>query len=265
MEAHTEQRMERLNQIYNPAFRRAFEIFDLGTTDSPVLDDEVLELASRTGVSGKHRVLEPCSGSGGVSRLLAGEFGCHVLGIDLVQIQLDDAERRAVASNLDHLIEYRAGDVVDYDYTSEAFDVAVDVFAWVHVADWPALFASMHRALRPGGSIMMYDAFVTPRTTDEIRRAVEEEWFDPGITTLGNCITMLQECGFNVSYVSERREQVLDNWSRGLSNLEQTRSEFVNEFGEDTYEVFAGIIGRTIGAHERGEVTAAQIVARKSR
>ena len=162
------------------------------------------------------------------------------------------------------MIEYRWGDVAAYDYDPGTFDVAVDVFAWVHVSDWLGLFETMSRALKPGGAIMIYDAFVTPRTTDEVRRAVEEEWFDPGITTLGDCITMLQQRGFNISYVSEKREQVLENWTIGLKNLELTKPEFVSEFGEETYQLFAGIIGRTIGAHERGEVTAAQIVATKN-
>ncbi len=156
MLSETEERRTRLTLIYGPAFRRAFEIFALGTTDSPVRDDEVIELARSAGISKEQRILEPCSGSGGVSRLLTREFRCEVLGIDVVPYQLDVAKSKAAHEGFQSLIAYIEGDAVTYAYPREAFDAAIDVFAWVHVADWPDLFRTIHGALKPGGKIVMY-------------------------------------------------------------------------------------------------------------
>ena len=54
-----------------------------------------------------------------------------------------------------------------FDYEQEAYDVAMDVFSWTHVPDWQRLFSLLRGALKPGGRIVIYDAFLAPAATDE--------------------------------------------------------------------------------------------------
>ncbi len=263
MLSETEERRTRLTLIYGPAFRRAFEIFALGTTDSPVRDDEVIELARSAGISKEQRILEPCSGSGGVSRLLTREFRCEVLGIDVVPYQLDVAKSKAAHEGFQSLIAYIEGDAVTYAYPREAFDAAIDVFAWVHVADWPDLFRTIHGALKPGGKIVMYDAFLTPKTKKQTEEAVKDKWFDPGIRTVEDCCLAFDRTGFRVIHREDRRQHVLGSWRAGLARLKEAADEFIGEFGEEPYELFSETISWTIKAHEEEELTAAQVVAEK--
>ena len=70
-ETKNDDRLATLVQNYDSAFRFAFVVFALGTTDSPVRDREPLELALRAGIARGSRVLYPGPGSGGSSTLLA--------------------------------------------------------------------------------------------------------------------------------------------------------------------------------------------------
>lgn len=263
MAFETEERIKRLGLIYNQAFRRAFEYFRLGTTDSPVHDVVVLELARKAEVSEDSYVLEVCSGSGGVSRLLAKNLGCRILGIDLVDYQLDVARQKATEDKLESRIRYDKGDAAVYPYPDETFDVAVDVFAWVHIADWDALIQKISRTLKPGGRLMMYDAFVTLKTTEETDTAVREKWFDPGIRTLTDLRKILRKNGFKVIHKRDRRKQVLTNWRLGLERFKENAKPFSVAFGEDVYHLFLETIEWTIDAHEREELGATLLVARK--
>jgi sarcosine/dimethylglycine N-methyltransferase len=252
-----------LDQNYDPAFRSAFEIFALGTTDSPVRDGEVLELARRAGITKGSRVLEPGSGSGGVSRLLARELGCAVRGIDLTPYQFEEAERRAEEAGLQDLISYSLGDMATFDYEQEAYDVAVDVFSWIHVPDWRRLFSSLRGALKSGGRIVMYDAFLAPAATRETEYAVREAWL-MRTCAVDDCTALLKESGYRVVHAQDRGQNVLDNWRGGLVNLRKKEGEFLDRFGEDTYEFFVETLTWTINAYERGELTAAQVIAEKT-
>jgi cyclopropane fatty-acyl-phospholipid synthase-like methyltransferase len=262
-ETKNDDRLATLVQNYDAAFRLAFESFALGTTDSPVRDGEVLELARRAGITRGSRVLEPGSGSGGVSRLLARELKCDVQGIDLTPFQFEEAQRRAEEAALQDLVSCSLGDMEVFDYEQEAYDVAMDVFSWIHVPDWQRLFSLLSGALKPGGRIVMYDAFLAPAATDETAALVRDAWL-VRICAVDDCTALLEESGYRVIHTQERGRQVLDNWRGGLANLRKKEDEFLGRFGEDAYRFFVETSAWTIGAFERDELTAAQIIAEKA-
>mgnify|MGYP001114249341 CR=1 FL=1 len=263
MENTREEREERLSQIYTGEFRSGFHLFGIGSSDSPVSDTSILELARQAGVSRISRILEPGCGSGGVSRLLAKTFGCSVTGIDLVHYQLENARARMAEEKAGSRLSYIHDDIVEFDYEENAFDVALDVFAWVHVADWQDFFDKMYFTLKPGGGIMMYDAFVTAETSKETLSEIREKWYDPGICTVDACSRMLEKSGFHIVHCKEHRLEVSSCWQTGLDRLNAERVRLEKEWGSRVFQLFSDTIEFTLAAHEREELTAASIIARK--
>jgi cyclopropane fatty-acyl-phospholipid synthase-like methyltransferase len=259
---HDDQRAV-VNQNYDAEFRAAFQTLAIGTTDSPIRDGEVVELARRAGISKGSHVVEPGSGSGGVSRILARELECEVRGIDLTPYQLEEAEQRAEEADLQDLVSYSLGDMATYDYEQDAYDVAVDMFSWIHVADWPSLFSLLRGALKPGGRLVMYDAFLTPTATDETEIAMKASWL-PRIGPVDDCTELLERSGYRVIHTEDRRRQVLENWRDGLANLGKRDDELLEHIGRGSYRFFVKTLAWTIDAYERGELTAAQVVAEKT-
>jgi len=110
---------------------------------------------------------------------------------------------------------------------------------------------------------MMYDAFLTDKTTEETEKSVREKWFDPGICTLADLRKILKETGFKVVFKRDRRKQVLTNWRIGLERFKPQEKAFSVAYGEDVFHLFVETIKWTIEAYEKEELGATLLVAKK--
>lgn len=78
----------------------------------------------------------------------ASEMGAsQVLGIDLSHNMIDEAIKRNSAAN----IEYRVCGIEEYDYAESAWDLVVSNLALHYIADIDAVFANVHKTLKPDG------------------------------------------------------------------------------------------------------------------
>ena len=108
-------------------------------------------LRPRAGAS----VLDIGCGLGGSARFLAANYRCHVTGIDANEpfIALARVLTQKAALN----VTFEVMDALNLIFEDNSFD-----FAWMqHVAmnirDRAVLYANMHRVLKPGGRIAIYD------------------------------------------------------------------------------------------------------------
>jgi len=155
-----------------------------------------LELARTAELDSHKRVLDVGSGVGGTSRCLAKEFGCRVTGIDLTDEYCRAAAMLSAKVGLAKLVDYRQGDATNLPFDDEMFDVVWTEHVAMNIPDKPRLYKEMHRVLKPGGTLAIYDVLAGPsgpvlfpvpwaRTPDtsflvqpsELRRLLEEAGF----------------------------------------------------------------------------------------
>jgi MPBQ/MSBQ methyltransferase len=155
-----------------------------------------LELARAAGLDATKRVLDVGSGIGGTSRCLAKEFGCSVTGIDLTDEYCRVAAMLSARIGLAHLVDFRQGDATELPFEDQTFDVVWTEHAAMNIPDKTRLYREMHRVLKPGGTLVIYDVLAGPsgpvlfpvpwaRTPDtsflvqpsELRRLLEEAGF----------------------------------------------------------------------------------------
>ena len=60
-------------------------------------------------------------------------------------------------ARFDDRIEVRQADATDLPMASGSFDIAVSIFVWHHIEDWPSATAECARVLRPGGRLILAD------------------------------------------------------------------------------------------------------------
>lgn len=156
-----------------------------------------LELAQAAKVDSSKRVLDVGSGVGGTSRCLAREFGCRVTGIDLTQEYCSAAAMLSDRIGLAELVDYRQGDATSLPFPDASFDIVWTAHAAMNIPDKPRLYREMHRVLKPGGTLAIYDVLAGPSgpvlfpvpwartpeasflaTPDELRRLLEDAGFD---------------------------------------------------------------------------------------
>jgi MPBQ/MSBQ methyltransferase len=116
-----------------------------------------LELAQAAELDASKHVLDIGSGIGGTSRCLAAEFGCRVTGIDLTDEYFSSAALLNDRVGLTHLLECLQGNATRLPFGEQAFDVAWTEHAAMNIPDKPRLYQEIHRVLKPGGTLAIYD------------------------------------------------------------------------------------------------------------
>lgn len=221
-----------------------------------------LELAKAAGLDANKRVLDVGSGIGGTSRCLAKEFGCRVSGIDLTAEYCHVAAMLTAKIGLANLVDFRQGDATRMPFEDGSFDVVWTEHVAMNIADKPRLYREMHRVLKPGGTLAIYDILAGPAgpvlfpvpwaRTPETSFLVSPE----------ELRKLLQEAGFQVAEWSDTTDAARA-WFVAVA--EKIRKEGLPPLG------FHLLVGADFAAMaqnqrlnlEQGRIALAQVVARK--
>ena len=114
------------------------------------------ELAEALGIDAAH-VLDVGCGLGGPARFLAATYGCHVTGIDLSQPVIGAARMLTERCGLADRVTFLQGDALDLPFTDAFFDHAWTQHVAMNIADRVGFYRSIHRVLKPGGRLAIYD------------------------------------------------------------------------------------------------------------
>jgi arsenite methyltransferase len=102
-------------------------------------------------------VLDVASGAGSSALLLAQHFGCRVLGIEYGLDAVQQANARAQAVGLDHLVSFQQGDAERLPLPEAAFDALLCECAFCTFPDKATAAAELQRVLKPGGHLGLSD------------------------------------------------------------------------------------------------------------
>ena len=102
-------------------------------------------------------MLDVGCGLGGPARFLAATYGCHVTGIDLSQPFIEAARTLTERCGLADRATFLQGDALDLPFTDASFDHAWTQHVAMNVADRVGFYRSIHRVLKPGGRLAIYD------------------------------------------------------------------------------------------------------------
>ena len=119
--------------------------------------DATRELAELAGLQKGMKVLDLGCGVGGPARTLAAEFGCHVTGIDLVEEYCKAATMLTKRLNLDNMVSFRHGNMMELPFEEQSFDAAWTEHTLMNIENKDKLFHEVRRMLRPKGLFTIYE------------------------------------------------------------------------------------------------------------
>jgi len=102
-------------------------------------------------------VLDVGCGLGGSARFLAGVHGCRVTGIDLSRPYVEAARMLTERTGLSDQVTFFQEDALAMDLPEASFDCVWTQHTAMNIADRGRLYGNVHRVLRPGGLLAIYD------------------------------------------------------------------------------------------------------------
>ncbi|HKJ58462.1 MAG TPA: methyltransferase domain-containing protein, partial [Halobacteriales archaeon] len=115
------------------------------------------ELATLADLDADASVLDVGAGIGGPSRTLAAEFGCDVVGIDLVEEYCRAATLFTERVGLSDSVTFRRGNALDLPFEDDRFDVVWFEHTLMNVEAKGRAFEEASRVLAPGGTLAFYE------------------------------------------------------------------------------------------------------------
>jgi sterol 24-C-methyltransferase len=157
-------------------------------------------LALRTGM----RVLDAGCGIGGPMFTIARFSGAEIVGVNIHGYQVRRASQLAREQRLDDLCKFVHCDFMRMPMQAETYDAAYAIEALVHAPDPAAVFAELHRVLKPGGELATYEWCLTEAydpanpAHNKIRRDIELGTGLPGLSSTTDVVRALRQAGFEV-------------------------------------------------------------------
>jgi SAM-dependent methyltransferase len=121
-----------------------------------------LELAGLARIAPGARVLDVGGGIGGPARTLAGAFGCRVTVLDLTERYCRVGEMLTGRTGLGGRVTFRHGSALEMPFPDGSFDVAWTEHSSMNIADKERLYAEIHRVVRRGGRLALYEVMAGP-------------------------------------------------------------------------------------------------------
>jgi cyclopropane fatty-acyl-phospholipid synthase-like methyltransferase len=200
-------------------------------------------LLDRLGVTPGMRLLDVGCGIGGTSRM-AAMAGAAVTGVDLTPAFVETARRLSDEVGLGDRTRFltTAGESVPLD------DGSVDAAALVHVGmnvpDKTALFAEVHRVLRPGGRFGLYEQVRTGEGDLPYPLPWAEDERSSFVETVADYRAHLEAAGFTVEDAEDRTPATLGPPPAGpLSNVVVFGPRFGHRIANNVAATKAGLLG----------------------
>jgi ubiquinone/menaquinone biosynthesis C-methylase UbiE len=103
------------------------------------------------------KVLDVGCGLGGPSRMLAAQFNCQVIGIDLCKEYVNTAQKLSELVGLTAQTEFVHADALNLPFANGSFDIVWTQHVQMNIEDKAKFYSEIKRVLNDEGAIVYYD------------------------------------------------------------------------------------------------------------
>jgi len=116
-----------------------------------------IELFKKSNLAPDARVLDAGCGIGGSTRLLAKQFSCRVIGVDLADKFIEAATFLTRCTHLEALVSFQQGSILELPFEDNTFDAVLCQHILMNIKDKPTAAKEFFRVLKPDGQLMLHE------------------------------------------------------------------------------------------------------------
>lgn len=221
-------------------------------------------MAAQVALNANSRVLDLGSGYGGPARFLASRFGCRVTGINLSNVEIEEATKQTKAQGLESLVAFDCGDFHELPYADESFDVVWSQDSLMYGADKQQILKEVVRVMKPGGILDFTDILASRDLEPADRQRLYERVRTPEMWDIERYLTALIDLGFKIRRVEDWSQHVGASYAWAREQAIRKRSELEASVGADVVQRTLDGLAFWVDMAERGNVGWTFIVAQKS-
>ncbi|MER6386334.1 methyltransferase domain-containing protein [Streptomyces sp. NPDC001250] len=173
------------------------------------------------------------SGYGGAARHLARTFGCHVLALNISDVQNRRHRELNARNGLDTLIDVVDGSFDDIPASDGKFDVVWSQEALVHSSDRAHMLSEAVRVLAPGGALVLTDVMAADDTHEDALRPVCERLHVTNLATPGFVCGQLAGLGLGQVHFDDLSENLLPHYARLSDEVQRSGEGLTGVIGEE--------------------------------
>ena len=207
--------------IKNALIRAGKDLVRLDPKDIGIIDQlhtggapASIKLLKKAGLGSDELVLDAGCGIGGSSRLIAGQFNCRAIGVDLAQKFIEAANFLNKCTGLEDKVKFQQGSILNLEFQDNTFDAVLCQHVLMNIEDKNTAINEFYRVLKPGGKLILHE--VTKGSTDDFYFPVP--WASkPSISFLQPWNTLadiLDKQGFKTLIYSDESETSFALWER---------------------------------------------------
>jgi SAM-dependent methyltransferase len=226
--------------------------------------DELRHFIDQLAIEASTRVLEVGSGSGGPALFVAAETGCAVVGVDVNEFGVRNANELAAARGIERASFRVIEPGTPLSFENEVFDVVFSNDVICHIPERQSALKEWHRVLKPDGRMLFTDALVITGIVshEEIaqRSAVGPYFYVPP----GENERMIEAAGFKLLEVEDLTPACVTIANRWHTARENHRDALIGLEGHENFEGLQDFLACTHTLTSEGRLSRFAFRAKKA-
>jgi ubiquinone/menaquinone biosynthesis C-methylase UbiE len=167
------------------------------------------ELGNKLRLSSKDKILDLASGLGTSAIFLAEEFGAEVVGIDLSQKNVNEANEVASRKKLTN-VHFKVGDAEHLDFNDEEFDVVILECSFCLFPNKKLATQEIYRVLKREGRIGITDVAIEKKLPISAKNLLLRVACIADALPMEDYKELFENAGFSIKSLADRKDLVLD-------------------------------------------------------
>lgn len=187
----------------------------------------VAAMADKLSATADSRVIDLGGAYGGSPRYVATKFGCHVVSLNLSEVQNQRARQQNADAGLSDQVTVVDGNFESIPYEHDSFDIAWSQDSFLHSGNRDKVMEEIKRVLRPGGELIFTDPMETENATRDQLQPVLDRIQLESMGSPQFYERKLGELGFEKVEFEDHSEQLPRHYGRVKQELESRYDELL--------------------------------------